>query len=147
MPGSSQRRTLNYNAEDLFNLVLDIENYPEFIPYCSASRIISKNNNKIVADLVIRYKFFNDTFRSYVEYDIKNLIISVKYSEGPLKSLYTNWKFNKLSKDKTLIIFDIEVNFKFNLLNKFLKNFYNYIENKLIVNFEKRADKILGNKI
>tara|TARA_Y100000590_G_C15498252_1_gene930520 strand:- start:257 stop:694 length:438 start_codon:yes stop_codon:yes gene_type:complete len=143
MPGSSQQKILNYNAKDLYKLVLDIEKYPDFLPWCMDSRIISDNKSKIIADLVIQYKYFNGTFRSFVNYNNKDLTISIKYTEGPLKTLYTNWAFIKLKKYQTLIKFDVELRFKFIPFNKLLDRFYESIEDKIIINFEKRAAKIL----
>ena len=143
MPGSSQQKILNYNAKDLYKLVLDIEKYPDFLPWCMDSRIISDNKSKIIADLVIQYKYFNGTFRSFVNYNNKDLTISIKYTEGPLKKLYTNWAFIKLKKYQTLIKFDVELRFKFIPFNKLLDRFYESIEDKIIINFEKRAAKIL----
>ena len=58
MPSSKQEKILPYQAKDLFNIVIDIEKYPEFIPWCSASRIVSHENNQIIADLMIKYKYF-----------------------------------------------------------------------------------------
>ena len=147
MPKSRQRKIINYNANDLFNIVLDIESYPEFIPWCSNAEIISKKKNNLVADLIIRYKYFNETFRSYVYFHKKDLIINVKYTEGPLKFLKTNWNFKKISKDKTEIIFDIDIKFKFSFFNNLLKSFFNMIESKMIKAFEKRAKDILSKKI
>ena len=143
MTGSSQQKVLNYNANDLYKLVLDIEKYPDFLPGCTDSRIISNSESKIIADLVIQYKYFNDTFRSFVDYNNKDLTISIKYTEGPLKALYTNWEFIKLDSNKTLIKFNVDVKFKFKPFNKLLDNFYKSIEEKIMINFEKRADKIL----
>jgi len=143
MPTSSQKRTLNYNVNDLFNIVLDIESYPNFLPWCSASRIIEKSDKLIIADLMIRYKFFNETFRSYVDFNVVDYIISVKYTEGPLKTLYTKWQFDKINNKKTLIKFDLNIKFKFSPFDYLLKGFYNSIEDKMINAFEKRASNIL----
>lgn len=143
MPRSSQKKILNYNAKDLFNIVLDIESYPDFLPWCSASRIINYSNNQIIADLLICYKNFNETFRSFVDFNKKDLVISVKYTEGPLKSLYTNWQFDRISNNETLIIFDLDIKFKFFPLNQLLNGFYKSIEDKMMNAFEKRASKIL----
>ena len=93
MAPSKQKKILLYNSLDLYKIVLDIEKYPEFIPWCEASRIIENKNNIIIADLLIRYKYFNEKFRSFVKYNKNDLKISVEYTEGPLKTLFTNWKF------------------------------------------------------
>ncbi|PPR41592.1 MAG: Ribosome association toxin RatA [Alphaproteobacteria bacterium MarineAlpha5_Bin12] len=144
MPKSHQKKNLAYNAVDLFDIVIDIEKYSDFIPWCSKSKIISKKRNKIIADLVISYKFINETFRSYVDYDKKKLSIYINYTEGPLKSLITSWKFNKITNKKTEVIFDIEIKFKFWVFNNLLKKFFSQIEKKMINAFEKRAKEILS---
>jgi len=144
MPKSHQKKNLPYNAVDLFDIVIDIEKYSDFIPWCSKSKIISKKRNKIIADLVISYKFINETFRSYVDYDKKKLSIYINYTEGPLKSLITSWKFNKITNKKTEVIFDIEIKFKFWVFNNLLKKFFSQIEKKMINAFEKRAKEILS---
>ena len=145
MPTSSQKRLLNYNADDLFNIVIDIEKYPDFIPWCSEINIINKKKNQIIADLKVSYKLFNETFRSYVKYNKKNLIITVEYTEGPLESLNTNWKFSKINNKKTFVHFDINLQFKVGLFNKILNIFFKNIEEKMIDAFENRAYKILNN--
>ena len=106
MPSSKQKKILNYNAKDLFNIVIDIEKYPEFIPWCKASRIIEKSENKITADLMIRYKSYNEKFRSFVYYNKNELNIEVQYTEGAIKNLTTNWKFKYLNEHKSLLIFN-----------------------------------------
>ena len=146
MPNSKQQKILPYNSKDLFNIVIDIEKYPEFIPWCTASRIIKNEQNMIIADLKIRYKYLTKSFRSCVDYDKKKLKISVKYIEGPLKSLTTNWNFKKINNNKTLLKFDLNFEFKFNVFQKTIENFYKVLENKMILAFEKRACKLLKNK-
>ena len=144
MPKSHQKKILNYNADDLFDIVIDIENYSDFIPWCSNSKIISKDNNAIVADLMISYKLFNETFRSFVYFDKKKLAISINYTEGPLKSLNTSWYFRKIKKNKTEINFNIDIKFKFWAFNKLLRNFFKTIENKMVDAFEMRAYELLS---
>jgi len=143
MAPSKQKKILLYNSLDLYKIVLDIEKYPEFIPWCEASRIIENKNNIIIADLLIRYKYFNEKFRSFVKYNKNDLKISVEYTEGPLKTLFTNWKFNEINKKKTLVEFEIDFEFKFNPLQLLINNFYKVVENKMIQAFEKRAYDIL----
>ena len=144
MLNSEQKKIINYNADQLFDIVLDIEKYPEFIPWCSASRIISNKNNLIIADLAIRYKFFNEKFRSYVIFNRNNLDISIEYTEGPLKSLFTYWEFKKIEDKKTLLKFSLNFEFKLSPLQKIAENFYNILEKKMIISFEDRAKNILG---
>ena len=146
MPRSRQRKTLSYSAKDLFDIVLDIESYPDFIPWCTNTRIISKEKDNLIADLIVNYKYFNETFRSFVKFNRSNYVISVDYTEGPLKFLKTNWKFKKIDNYKTEIIFDIDIKFKFSLFNSLLQNFFKMIEDKMIKAFEERAKDILSKK-
>ena len=71
-------------------------------------------------------------------------VIYINYTEGPLKSLITSWKFNKITNKKTEVIFDIEIKFKFWVFNNLLKKFFSQIEKKMINAFEKRAKEILS---
>ena len=143
MPKSLQKKKLPYNSLDLFNIVIDIEKYPEFIPWCSASRIISTKDNLIIADLMISYKNFNESFRSYVNYDLNKRSIVVEYKDGPLKNLFNSWRFAEINKYETILIFEIEFELKFNLFQNVILKFYKMIENKMIDAFESRAKKIL----
>ena len=144
MKKSKQEYIINYSAKDLYNIVLDIENYPEFIPWCSYSKINHKTNKYIIADLEIDYKFYKKTFTSKVEFDSNNLIINVKYIKGPLKNLKTNWQFNPITKNKTNVLFSVKFEFKKFLHQKIAETFYPLIEIKMIDSFEKRANQILN---
>ena len=99
MKSSNREEIVDHDAKGLFDIVLDIESYPYFIPWCSAMRIHSKNKNEIYADMVVWYKYFMpQTFGSHVTFDKKKLSISTTYIEGPLKDLKTNWIFESLKK-------------------------------------------------
>ena len=97
MPKASVKRTINCSKEDLINLVLNIEDYPKFIPYCLNAKIYEKNldndNQLIIADLTIGKGPFMDTYKSDVKYIKKDDIILVKNIDGPLKYLDNKWQF------------------------------------------------------
>ena len=122
MKKSKQEYIINYSAKDLYNIVLDIENYPEFIPWCSYSKINHKTNKYIIADLQIDYKFYKKTFTSKVEFDSNNFIINVKYIKGPLKNLKTNWKFKKIKKNIAKVVFEIDFEFNNIIHQKTIKS-------------------------
>ena len=145
MKFSKKEINLNYNAKDLFNIVLDLEKYPEFIPWCSKMKIHSKNNKEIYADMYVFYKFIlPQKFGSHVIFDKKKLLINTIYIDGPLKDLKTNWQFNKISISKTELIFSVRFEFKKFLHQKVAETFYPLIENTMIESFKKRADQILN---
>ena len=144
MKSSSREEVIDHNAKELFNIVLDIESYPYFIPWCSAMKIHSRTDKEIFADMVVWYKYFMpQTFGSHVTYDKKKLNIETKYIEGPLKDLKTKWIFNPLKNNKTLINFTVEFEFKRFFHQKIAEAFFPLIENKMIESFKLRADEIL----
>ena len=89
MKSSKQEVIINHPASKLYKIVLDVEKYPEFIPWCKKVIIYSKSNHNMIADLIVQYKFFSKTFKSNVRYNPKDLIITVDYIDGPLKNLKT----------------------------------------------------------
>ena len=99
MKSSNREEIVDHDAKDLFDIVLDIESYPYFIPWCSAMKVHSKSEKEIYADMVVWYKYFMpQTFGSHVVFDKKKLSINTTYIEGPLKDLQTNWIFKSLKK-------------------------------------------------
>ena len=145
MKSSKQEIIINYGAKDLFKIVLDIEKYPEFIPWCKAIKIISKSNNEIFADMVVSYKFFfPQIFTSHVLFNSNKLSIKTNYVKGPLNDLKTEWIFDQLEKKKTKVLFNIKFEFQKFLHQKLAELFFVLIEDKMIDSFKKRADKILN---
>ena len=145
MKSSNREEIINHNAEELFDIVLDIESYPYFIPWCSSMKVHSKNEKEIFADMVVLYKFLiPQTLGSHVLYDKKKLNIATTYIKGPLKNLKTYWIFKPIKKNKTLINFSVEFEFKSFLHQKIASVFYPLIEKKMIKSFKDRADSLLN---
>ena len=144
MKSSQQEIFINHAAKDLYKIVLDIEKYSEFIPWCKEIIIKSKSKNEMLADMIVSYKnFLPYTFTSHVIFDSNKLKISTSYIQGPLKNLSTEWIFEKLEIKKTKIVFNMKFEFQRLLHQKFAELFLNLIENKMINSFKKRADEIL----
>ena len=144
MKSSQQEIFLNHEAEDLYKIVLDIEKYPEFIPWCHKIIIISKSKDELWADMIVSYKYFlPQTFTSHVYFNSNKLLINTDYIKGPLKDLKTQWYFEKLEEKKTKVLFSIHFEFQKFLHQKLAEFFFNLIENKMIDSFKKRADEIL----
>tara|TARA_Y100001968_G_C19220536_1_gene649501 strand:- start:201 stop:638 length:438 start_codon:yes stop_codon:yes gene_type:complete len=145
MKESNKSIEFNYNAKELFDIVLDIEKYPDYIPWCKKINILKKNKNSIKANMIVNYKLLpTQQFISIVTYDVKNLLIKTQYIEGPLKNLDTIWKFVKIDKNKTIVNFNIKFEFKNFFHQKISEVFYSLVENKMMESFEKRAKKILN---
>jgi len=141
---SKQEIIINHPAKKLFDIVLDIEKYPEFLPWCSSVYIHSRTKNNIIGDLFIHYNFIKKTFTSDVKFDSNNLIINIIYIKGPLKNLQNHWKFEKIQNKRTKVHFDIKFEFKNIFYQKMSEFFFDLIQNKMIQSFKKRADNVLN---
>ena len=149
MPKASVKRTINCSKEDLINLVLNIEDYPKFIPYCLNAKIYEKklynDDQLIIADLTIGKGLFKDTYKSDVKYIKKNDIILVKNIEGPLKYLDNKWQFIKIGK-LTEVSFDVDFELKNKFLNIIMTKSFKYGLDKIADAFQKRAEELFNNR-
>ena len=144
MKSSKQEIIINHRAKDLYKIVLDIEKYSEYIPWCKKIIIKTRSKNEMLADMIVCYRYFlPQTFTSHVMFDSNKLLINTNYIKGPLKDLSTEWLFKKLEIKKTKIIFIIKFEFQKLLHQKMAELFFGLIENKMIDSFKKRADEIL----
>ena len=144
MPKASVTRHIKRDKQKLIDFVLDIEKYPEFIPFCIDSKVYETkdevNEIKIIADLTIGKRPFVDTYKSNVRYDKKNDSIHVTNIDGPLKHLENNWKF--IQKDKlTEVRFDVDFEIKNKFLNLIMEKSFQFGLNKIADAFQKRAEK------
>lgn len=135
---------LNYSNEDLFNLVIDVESYPEFIPWCIAARIIEKQDNVIKAELLIKFKGVSYKYVSLINLQEFSLI-SIDQFVGPFEYLRSSWKFNKLSENQTKLEISIDFSFKSSLLNKLSRIFSNTVSKKISDAFIARAQYLYRN--
>jgi coenzyme Q-binding protein COQ10 len=142
MSSASIKKEINCSKEDLIKMVLDIEKYPEFIPWCLSSKIHSKNDlgNKIeiTADLTIGKSFFKETYKSFVIYYKKSDSIHVTNMGGPLKHLENKWFFKKKGKNSE-VDFHIDFELKNKVLNMFMIKAFDAGLKKIADAFEKRA--------
>jgi len=147
MPKASVKRLIECKKDDLINLVLDIEKYPEFVPFCYDAKIHENKNEgdlkKIIADLTIGKGLFKDTYKSDVTFNKLDDVIFVKNIDGPLNHLSNNWKFNK-KKNATEVIFDIDFEIKNKFLNTLMVVSFQFGLEKIADAFQKRAEKLFG---
>ena len=144
MKNSKREEVISHSAIKLFKIVLDIESYPEYIPWCTKMIINQRNKNEIYADMYVKYKFIlSQKFGSHIKFDKNNLTIETSYIEGPLEDLTTKWKFQEIDKKKSKIFFDVNFEFKNYIHQKVAETFYPLIETKMIDSFKKRADNSL----
>ena len=128
----------------MFDLVADIEKYPEFLPWCVGTRIRSRDGNVIVADMIIGYKMFRERFTSRVTL-MRPDRIDVEYSEGPFKYLQNHWKFDA-DGTGTCIDFFVDFEFRSRLLQAMIGVVFGEAVRIMVNAFEKRAEAIYGKR-
>ncbi len=148
MPQASVKRLIEADKQKLIELVLDIEKYKDFIPYCLDSKVYERNDEGdkifIVADLTIGKGIFKDTYKSDVKYNKLNNTIYVTNIDGPLKYLENIWKFTE--KDNvTEVTFDVDFELKNKFLNILMTKSFNYGLNKIADAFQNRAEELFRN--
>ena len=145
MPKASVKRLIECKKDQLIDLVLDIEKYPEFVPFCLGSQVFQRNDEgnqiSIVADLTIGKGPFKDTYKSDVKYNKDESLINVTNIGGPLKHLENKWKFIESDKG-TEILFDIDFEIENKFLNIVMTKSFQYGLNKIADAFQKRAQEL-----
>ena len=142
MPFASITKEISCSKENLIKMVLDIEKYPEFVPWCLNGKIHSKNDTgdkiEIIADLTIGKNFFNETYKSFVIYEKLSDTIHVTNIEGPLKHLENKWFF-KQKGNNSEVDFHVDFELKNKILNLLMIKSFNIGLKKIADAFEKRA--------
>ena len=148
MPKASVKRLIKCKKKDLINLVLDIEKYPQFVPFCYDAKIYENKDEgklkKIIADLTIGKGPFKDTYKSDVAFDKKNDRIYVKNIEGPLNHLSNNWIFTDKLNGITEVTFDIDFEIKNKFLNSLMVVSFQFGLEKIADAFQKRAEQLFS---
>jgi len=143
MPKASVKKLIECKKEQLINLVLDIEKYPEFVPFCIGSKVYEKkvqgNLLLIIADLTIGKGPFKDTYKSDVKYNKNEDSIFVTNLDGPLKHLENTWYF-KEKNNVTEISFEVDFELKNEFLNIVMTKSFQFALDKIAEAFQKRAE-------
>ena len=149
MPKASVKRLIECNKKQLIDLVLDIESYPSFVPYCIDSKVYKKNETEdltsIIADLTIGKGPFKATYKSDVKFYKTSNTIHVTNIDGPLKHLDNKWTFIE-KKNCTEISFDIDFEIKNKFLNILMSKSFQYGLDKIADSFQKRANDLFKGK-
>ena len=145
MPNASVKRLIDNKKDKLIEFVLDIEKYPEFVPFCQGSKVYEKKQQGdltlIVADLTIGKGPFVDTYKSDVKFNKKDDTIFVTNIDGPLNYLENNWKFQEQG-DLTEVTFDVDFEIKNKFLNILMTKSFQFGLEKIADAFQKRAESL-----
>ena len=149
MPKASVKRLIECNKKQLIDLVLDIESYPSFMPFCLDSKVYEKQEKEeiisIIADLTIGRGPFKATYKSDVKYYKDTDTIHVTNIEGPLKHLDNKWFFSEIG-NSTEISFDIDFEIENKFLNIVMSKSFQYGLDKIADSFQKRANDLFKDK-
>lgn len=143
MPRHSEKRNLPWSPEDMFDLVADVERYPEFLPWVAAIRIRSDSESLMTADLVVGFKALKETFTSRVTKHRPDRI-TVEYLEGPLKYLRNDWEFEPDGRGGTDLSFCVDFAFKSRLFESLAGQMFDRALRRMIAAFEERARELYG---
>jgi coenzyme Q-binding protein COQ10 len=152
MPEFSTRRRVRHAASDMFDLVADVESYPQFVPLCKALRVRKRLEEPegiqiIVADMTVSFKLIEERFTSRVTLDRANLRILVEYLEGPFSKMENRWEFHPVQDRISEVRFFISYEFKSRTLGFLMGTMFDTAFRRFSDAFEKRADVVYGRKV
>ncbi len=148
MPTVSRTHRVYHCAEDMFDLVADVEKYPEFVPLCHSLKVQSRRQidvrEVITAEMRVKYKMFSESYSSRVLLDRKNHSIEVTYLDGPFEYLNNNWKFVPIDEGNCEVLFDLDYQLKSRSLQLVMGSVFDIAFSRFTTAFEQRADAIYG---
>lgn len=154
MPHHQDNRDLPYSARQMFDLVADIESYPQFLPWNSAARIRSRQTRpdgaeEIAADLVVSFKVFRERFGSRVvlwpaEPESGKLKIDTEYLDGPFRHMQSGWTFMDLPDGGCRVEFFVDFEFRNAILQKLIGVVFHEAMSRIVKAFETRANELYG---
>lgn len=143
MAGHFTEYELPYKADQLFDLVANIKEYPRFLPWCDGARILEDNGEVVIAELIIGYKAVSGRYTSRVLLDRKDKEISVELVQGPFHHLYNGWKFVPV-KGGTRVVFDVEFKMRNFVFEKIMDVVFDDACKKAEAAFKRRAQELYG---
>jgi coenzyme Q-binding protein COQ10 len=147
LPVKKIKKKFNYSRKDLIELVLKIDDYKLFLPWCINSKILTIDKNKgdlkIIADLDIGFRSFREIYTSEVIYNNENSKIVVTSISGNIKKLINIWEFEEIDKKSCNVVFFIDIELKNPIINILFSKFFNYGFEKILNSFEQRAKETI----
>jgi len=144
MPGIKETREMPYSAQQMFDLVADVGNYAQFLPWVIATRIRSNSEREMIADMVVGFKSLRERFTSKVM-KTPGEKIDVHYVDGPLRDLENTWRFAPRDDGGCTVDFCVEFAFKNRVFEAMAGQYFDRAFRKMVAAFEARADELYGN--
>jgi coenzyme Q-binding protein COQ10 len=151
VPSFSTTRRVQHSASDMFDLVADVEKYPDFVPLCDDMRVRSRTEKDegitvMVAAMTVAYKLIRQTFTSRATLDRPNLKILVEYLDGPFRRMQNRWSFHPASERSCEVEFFIDYEFKSRTLALLMGAMFDTVFRRMAAAFIERADEVYGRK-
>jgi coenzyme Q-binding protein COQ10 len=152
MPSHSSLRRVKHSAADMFDLVADVERYPEFVPMCGELVVRERKPADggveiVIADMKVSYKLIREVFRSRVTLDRPNLRILVEYLQGPFSHMQNRWTFTPTGDNNCEVGFFIDYEFKNRMLGMLMGAMFDAAFRRFASAFEARADRVYGRRL
>ena len=149
MPQFSSKRRVHHSAAQMFDLVADVERYPEFVPLCRSLKIRQRTpgpdgTEVVIANMTVAFKLVREGFTSRVTLDRPNLKILVEYLQGPFSNLENRWMFGPKSETECDVGFFLAYEFKSRMLAMLMGTMFDTAFQRFAAAFEKRADAVYG---
>jgi len=143
MPSHSEQQLSRYSPRQLFDMVADVEKYPEFLPWCRAARIIERKDNVFLGELIISFAHITESYTSKVILSQEAGTIDVAMVKGPFEYLTNHWKFTA-TEGGTNIDFALDFKFRSRVLEKLIGGLFSKASAKMVDAFKARADALYG---
>jgi coenzyme Q-binding protein COQ10 len=147
MPSHAERRPLPFAPQVLFDLVADVNSYPEFLPWCVATRVRRKTESGFEADMTIGFKVFRESFTSRIKLNHPDRI-DVSYVYGPFKYLTNTWIFEpgEGGDDSCVVDFHVDFEFRSRMLERLIGSVFTEAVHRMVAAFETRAYQLYGRR-
>src|SRR6516162_2068931 len=146
MPQFSTKRHVQHSASEMFDLVANVERYPQFVPLCRSLRVRKRSTERgkeiVIADMTVAYKLIYETFTSRVTLDRSDLEILVEYLEGPFRKMNNRWRFHPAEEGACDVEFFISYEFRSRTLGLLMGAMFDAAFRRFSAAFERRADQI-----
>ena len=151
MPSFDTTRRVQHTAMQMFDLVSDVEAYPQFLPLCTGLRVIQRScegdMRVFVAEMQVGYKAIRETFKTRVTCDRATQHILVEYIDGPFRYLNNRWAFRDNGDGQTHVDFHIEYEFRSRMLGLLMGGMFDQAFRRFSAAFERRADVVYGRPV
>jgi coenzyme Q-binding protein COQ10 len=151
MPQFTTKRRVRHSAADMFELVADVERYPEFVPLCKELKVRQRSPagdgvETVIADMTVSFKLVRESFRSRVTLDRPKLQILVEYLQGPFSRMQNRWTFRPAGESACEVEFFIDYEFRSRMLGVLMGGMFDVAFRRFSAAFEARADQVYGRK-